>query len=189
MTNETSDEYRDSVWADPENNPNVPRKCPHCEQALAHPDDLQDNEDIDANGLFRAYRQHRKTHFDWGEEPRTHTSGFGDPYLGSYYDGDKDALWTPSDEEDTTGDPDEVVGQIFDVDLRFEATVRARVVAPNKSRAKEKADELRIRGDEDLSGHVPIAELTHQVHADTVEIDEVTREQTELAERMEGWPW
>lgn len=182
----SSVEYETSVWNDPENNEKAPKKCPHCDQALAHPDDLRDNEDIDAVGLFSAYRRHRQAHFPWGEDPREHGSEPGDPHLGGYYDGDRDALWEPDD--GPSGDPDEVVGHVFDVTISYESQLRATVVAPDKGRAKKKAKELHSLNEKDLTGNVPERHVTHEIHGDTFERDDVTRSD-DRAERMEGWPW
>lgn len=180
--------YEDSLWSAPEMRDTEPKRCPHCDVPLAHPDDLKDNEDIDAYGLFSAYREHRQAHYAWGDDPRDHGEGTGDPYLGDYYDTSRDATWEP-DEDSPAGDPDEIVGHVYDVDIRHEATVRARVVAPSEQRAKEKAADLRVFGEEDLTGEVPEARLTHKLHTDTTEQKDVHRADTDLAERMEGWPW
>lgn len=181
--------WSDSMWAGPELRAEAPKRCPHCDRPLAHPEDLRDNDDIDAYGLFSAYREHRQAHFEWGSNPRNHGERYGDPYLGNYYDTSRDATWEPDEDDEPAGDPDEVVGHVFDVDLRYEATVRARVVAINEKQAKEKAEDLRLANDEDLDGHVPEAELTMQMHADTTKRKDVHRADEELAERMEGWPW
>lgn len=180
--------WGESVWSGPERNENAPKRCPHCDRPLAHPDELRDNDNIDAVGLFSAYREHRQAHFSWGDDPREHGERYGDPYLGNYYDTSRDATYEP-DDDGPAGDPDEVVGHVFDVDIRYEATVRARVVAPGKQRAKEKAEDLRITDGEDLNGNVPEARLTTQLHTDTTERENVHRADTDLAERMEGWPW
>lgn len=184
----TSNGWNESVWTGPEKEDTAPKRCPHCDRPLAHPDDLRNNENIEAVGLYSAYREHRQAHFSWGDDPRDHGVEYGDPYLGNYYDTSRDATWEP-DEDEPAGDPDEVVGHVYDVDIRYEATVRARVVAHNEQQAKEKADELRFTGQEDLTGTIPEAELTMQLHTDTTEQKDVHRADTDLAERMEGWPW
>lgn len=179
--------YDPSVWNDPEHRAKVPKKCPHCDRALAHPDDLRDNEEIRVTGLFRAYREHRQAHFRWGDDPETHGSKPGDPYLGSYYDTNRDALWEPEDAP--SGDPDEVVGHVFNVTIHYQAQASGTVVAPNKSAAKEKLKELKMSGEEDKNGRVPEVVVTDEVHSDAFQKKDVTRSDTELAERMEGWPW
>jgi len=183
--------YQDSLWGGPETKAERPKRCPHCDRELAHPDDLRDNDDIEARGLFSAYRAHRRAHFEWGDDPRDDGERYGDPYLGNYYDNDRDATWEPDeeDEDDTHGDPKEVVGHVYDVELKKEATVRARVVAPDERTAKEKADELHLMDEPDLNGHVPTAELTMDLHEGAFELKDVHRADTDLAERMEGWPW
>lgn len=93
------------------------------------------------------------------------------------------------DDEGDIGDEDEVVGEVYDVDIRMEAKVTARVVAPCESDAKEKAEELRLGDREDVTGNVPEARLTMTLHKDASSVQEVTRGDEELAERMEGWPW
>jgi len=147
-----------------------------------------ENDAIDARGLFTAYREHRQAHFEWGDDPRDHGDRYGDPYLGNYYDTARDATYEPDDDE-PAGDPDEVVGHVYDVDIRYEAVVRGRVVAPDKQRAKEKLKDLRLADGEDLNGDVPTANLTMELHGDTTERDAVHRADSDLAERMEGWPW
>lgn len=179
-----------SIWdRHPENTPTNPKVCPHCEEDLAHQDDLKDNDEIDAYALFFAYRKHRQAHFDWGDDPERDGAEPGDPYLASYYDTNRSAAQDPIDEDEASGDPDEVVGEVFDVTVSYEAQLRARVVAPDKHRAKEKAKDMRLMNEEDLSGYVPDTELTHEVHSEARSVKEVTRSQDELAERMEGWPW
>jgi len=177
-----------SLWGGPETDERAPKRCPHCDRELAHPDDLRANETIDAVGLFTAYREHRQAHFGWGDDPRDHGDRYGDPYLGNYYDTARDATYEP-DDDGPAGDPDEVVGHVFDVDIRYEATVRGRVVAPDKQRAKEKVEDLRLADGEDLNGNVPVANVTMELHADTTEREAVHRADSDLAERMEGWPW
>lgn len=175
-----------SIWEHPENSENAPKFCPHCGNELAHPDDLRDNDHIDAVGLFSAYQRHREAHFAWGDDPRQDGVGRGDPYLASHYAGDKSAMWEP--DEGASGDPEEVVGHVYDVDIRYEATCRARVVAHSESRAKEKAEELRLGNSEDLCGDIVEAHIGQELHTYTTEVDDVLRAD-ELAERMEGWPW
>lgn len=177
-----------SVWDDPQNDPTRPKTCPHCDATLAHPDDIRDNEEIEARGLWSAYRRHREAHFAWGDDPSEDGSGDKDPYLGSYYSGDKDALWEPDEDDDVGGDPDEIVGHVYQVDIRHEATVRATVVAPDERRAAEKVEEMRLHDEADIHGNVPTAEITMELHDDAMELGEVTRDD-KRAERMEGWPW
>jgi hypothetical protein len=178
-----------SVWGNPEHTPTAPKYCPSCGLELAHPDDLRENDSIEASGTFQAYRKHRHAHYNWGEDPTTHGAEPGDPYLAHHYDGDKSAAWEPEEDDGgVSGDPDETVGHVFDVDIRYEATVRATVVAPDRHRAEEKADELRMMNDEDFHGNVPTSELTMELHTDSTKVDDVRRDE-EAAERMEGWPW
>lgn len=177
-------EYTESIWSDPENSDSAPRICPICEQVLAHADNLRDNDDIPANGLFSAYRLHRQAHYEWGEDPTQYGKKPGDPFLGHYYDNDANALWEPEDDDQPPGDPDEVVGNVYDVTLSYELQVRARVVAPDDHRAKEK---VRYR---ELPEDVSVTEeRTHLMHKDARQVKKVTRADTDLAERMEGWPW
>lgn len=180
--------FQQSIWDDPENDPNKPKKCPHCDATLAHPDDLRDNDEIEARGLWSAYRRHREGHFEWGDDPTEDGRGDRDPYLGSYYSGDKDALREPEDDDGAGGDPDEVVGHVFHVDIRYEATARAKVVAPDERQAIKKAKEMRVMDEADLDGNIPTAEVTMDLHGDAMELGDVTRDD-DRAERMEGWPW
>lgn len=179
--------YQPSVWDDPENSAEAPKKCPHCGEELAHPDDLRDNDAIKAVGLFSAYRRHRQAHFPWGDDPTEDGEGWQqDPYLASAYSGDMSALWEP--EDGPSGDPDEVVGHVYDVTISYETQLRATVVAPTESRAKDKAKDLEMFGEEDSTGSVPEKHVTHEIHGEARTRQDVTRSD-ERAERMEGWPW
>lgn len=176
-----------SIWDNPENNEQRPKKCPHCGQPLAYREDLKENDEIEASTYWTAYRRHREAHFPWGDDPTEDGTGGFDPYLGSYYSNDRDALWQPEDDS-PSGDPDEIVGHVYSVDIRYEATVRATVVAPDENRAAKKVKEMRLNNEEDLHGNIPSAEITMDLHDDVWEQGEVTRSD-ERAERMEGWPW
>lgn len=100
-----------------------------------------------------------------------------------------DASTDTEDEDDSKKDPDEIVGEVFDVTLKMEYTAKARVVAPNQARAEEKAEEMRVAGREDVDGDVPVPNYTMLIHTDSRAVKPVTRRDEDLAERMEGWPW
>lgn len=187
-------QYETSVWDRHEgNDEQVPEFCPHCGEQLAHPDDMKENDDLSRNpGFLAAYRKHRQAHYEWGVDPATVYPG-GDPYLDDYYD-------------DNPGkgsrDKDEIVAKEFDVEIKYEATMRATVVAANESQAKERAQELRGHG-KDLTGNVPEPHISLEVHDDVRERTELTRREVEnsaevdedeedginYADRLPGWPW
>lgn len=189
-----------SVWTTIEGDDNAPKECPHCHQPLAHPDDLRDNEDVDASGLFTAYRRHRQAHFEWGFDPTRDGEKRGDPYLGSYYNTDRDATWEPDD--GPSGDPDEEVTDVFDVEINYEYVMRGRVVAANESQAKEKLKRMRDE-ERDLYKEIPTPYMTHEVHSSARQVRSVTRKEVidssdvdekeddgvNYADRLEGWPW
>jgi len=93
------------------------------------------------------------------------------------------------DADDDRKDPDEIVGEVFDVTIKMEFTANARVVAPNEGRVKEKAEEMRIANREDVNGNVPEPRYTMSLHQEADAIKPVARRDEDLAERMEGWPW
>ena len=192
-----------SIWNTPQKNPHNPKQCPHCRKDIAHPDDLANNEQIAASGRFEAYRQHRKAHYRWGIDPQTIFRD-GDPYLDAYYDSIKI-------DGETTANPDEEVAGVYDVTIKYEASLQAQVVAADKNQAKDKAK--RLRGDKaDLRGNVPTARTTHELHGDAHEVRRLTRREIQesadnsdpahehsdgddtdtgvnFAERLPGWPW
>ena len=183
----TPDTFDRSIWTGVEGSENAPKECPHCGRALAHPDDLRDNDSIQARGLFSAWRRHREAHYGWGADPREDGDEYGDPYLGNYYDGDKDATWDPDDDE-PAGDPDEIVGHVYEVTIYHEARTTARVVATDEHRAKEKVEYRELPDGKDLNGSIPESQVTHKLHDETREVESVTRAD-DRAERMAGWPW
>lgn len=184
--------YQDSIWGEQDVQRGGPRRCPHCDEELAHPDRLRENDDVAVSEYTEAYRQHRRAHFAWGRDPAADTDGDGDPYLADYY-GDGDDSHLPDDEE---------VAGVYNVEIRYEATMHATVVAPTEYAAKDRAKELRGTG-EDLSGYVPEPEVTMEVHDDVTEqrqltrgeikessdVDESESDQINYAERLPGWPW
>lgn len=189
--------FEPSIWDRQEGNSEaIPKYCPHCGEELAHPDNLRENDDIEAAGYGKAYREHRAAHFNWGVDPaEIHEDG--DPYLAKNYDGVQDGEGGPK------LDRDEEVAGVYDVDIRFEAVVRARVVAGDKGDARDRADQLRIDGEADLDGWVPTAEITHKLHDEATEIRRLTRGEIDdssevnenedkginFADRLRGWPW
>lgn len=194
----SADGFEPSLWDREEGNSDtVPKYCPHCGEQLAHPDNLRENDAIDASGYGKAYREHRAAHFNWGVDPaEIHEDG--DPYLADYYDGIES-----EDDSGLTLDPDEEVAGVYDVSIHYEAVVRAKVVAADKGDARDRADQLRIDDEQDLTGYVPTAELTHKVHDDATELRRLTRGEidassdvdededkgTNFADRLRGWPW
>lgn len=173
-----------SVWEGVDCEPTAPTHCPHCGEALAHPTDLRNNDDIDASGTFAAYRRHRWAHIPWGDDPREHTSIRGDPYLAAFYGEGRDA----TTDDYGGGDPDEVVGAVYDVRISYETELRATVVAPTEHRAKEKAKDMNVFNEKDLSGTVPQFYRQYEIHGRASKRDDVTRADGR-AERMDGWPW
>jgi hypothetical protein len=130
---------------------------------------------------------HRQAHFSWGGDPQSHGDRYGDPYLGNYYDGDKDA--TGGSSGDVSEDPEETVGHVFEVTITHEAKTTSRVVAPSASRAKEKVKYEEYPDGTDLNDVNPEPRITHELHSEAREIKEVERKDDNLAERMAGWPW
>jgi hypothetical protein len=183
----TRDGLDSSIWTGIEGREKAPKRCPHCKRELAHPDDLRNNDSIEAMGLFSAWRRHREAHYGWGDDPHEHGDEYGDPYLGTYYDTNRDAVEQPDDEP--TGDPEETVGHVYEVTICYEARKTAKVVATDKHRAKEKVKYDELPDGEDLTGHTPRAERTHELHDTVRKVKSVERQDEELAERMAGWPW
>jgi hypothetical protein len=190
-----------SVWnIHDENDDHAPKYCPHCGDEIAHPDSLRENEDISVSGRFGAYRQHRGAHFNWGVDPATIYPD-GDPYLADYYE------MEPEGEDGPSLDPHEEVAGIYQVEINYEAVLRATVVATNKHQAKERVENLKLNGDTDLNGNVPEPRVQHQLHDTTREMKKLTRKQIQessddgdgeddeddggvnYAERLPGWPW
>lgn len=188
--------FEPSVWDRHDGNSDYgPKYCPHCGDEMAHPENLKNNDDIDASGRQTAYRRHREAHYSWGVDPADQFRD-GDPYLADYYDGLQTSETGPKLDES-----EEVAG-IYEVEINYEAVMRARVVAADKGQAKERAQLLRDEG-EDLTGHIPTREVTHELHSRTDEIKRLTRGEIEdssevdeaedsginFAERLPGWPW
>lgn len=202
-SNSHSTTWDPSLW-NSTTKPRNPKHCPHCNQEIAHPSALGDNTDIAASTRFEAYRQHRKTHFNWGTDPET-KSPDGDPFLDAYYDS------LEVEDTDQPVDPDEEVAGVYDVTVQYEAKMDARVVASDKHQAKQKAK--RLRGEQkDLHGDVPTTRLTHELHSTTREVRQLTRgeihdsdtdtetegtktdtedssDSINYADRLPGWPW
>jgi len=192
----SAEQFEPSVWNRHDGNSDYgPKYCPHCGAQIAHPDNLQDNDAIETSSRHAAYRRHRAAHFDWGTDPASQFDR-GDPFLDDYYDGVATSGTGP------TLDEDEEVAGVYEVELNYEAVVRAKVVAADKGNAKEKA-ELLIDEGEDLNGHVPTRRITHQLHdrerelkrltrgeiQATADIDEDEDDGINYAERLPGWPW
>lgn len=189
--------YEQSLWERIDDNEDKsPKYCPHCGEQLAHPDNLRENDDVDAAGRVSAYREHRATHFDWGVDPALVHEG-GDPFLADYYDGVETSDTGP------TLDPDEEVAGVYDVEICYEARMTARVVAADDHHAKDRAKDLRVKNEECVGGWVPSAEITHELHDDAREAKRLTRGEIEhssdidedeedginWADRLPGWPW
>lgn len=188
--------FEPSIWdRQGDNRAHGPKYCPHCGDKLAHPDNLRDNDAVDAWGRQAAYRRHREAHFSWGTDP-AECFECGDPYLAKYYGG------VETDDAGPVLDEDEEVAGIYDVEINYEAVARARVVAADKGQARKRADEI-IEAEEDLTGRIPIREITHELHSSTREVEQLTRGEIQdtadidededdgfnLAERLPGWPW
>jgi hypothetical protein len=192
----SAEQFEPSVWRRHEDNSDrSPTYCPHCGDEIAHPENLRNNERIDAVSRESAYRRHREAHFGWGTDPADQFED-GDPFLADYYDG------VETDGTGPTLDRNEEVAGIYEVEINYEAVMRARVVAADKGQAKERAQLLRDEA-EDLTGHIPTREVTHELHDRTREIKRLSRGEIEdssevdededsginFAERLPGWPW
>jgi hypothetical protein len=193
---QTSKTVQESLWDRHEGNDEVhPQYCPHCGEKLAHPDNLMDNDDLRAVSRTAAYRQHRQAHFEWGTDPAD-VFGGDDPYLANHYDGVEDSAGV-------TQDPEEEVAGVYDVEINYDAVLRARVVAADKHQAKDRAEDLALSNEECVGGYVPSKEVTHQVHDRVREVQSLTRGEIEessdvdeeedsginWAYRLLGWPW
>jgi len=175
-----------SVWQPTEGSAKSPKECPHCGRPIAHPDDLKENDEIDVSSIFEAYRNHRKAHYKWGDNPRNDSSRYGDPYLGNYYKNNRNATTNShKDLEDLQCGLD-IVGQVFDVTIYYEAKKEARVVASTPQQAIEKVKYDELPDGVDLTGEHPDERVTHQTHEETTHVKNVERRDTELVERMEG---
>lgn len=166
----------------------VPDYCPQCDKELAHEGDLEQNDAIDCTELSTALRRHRRAHAAPGEPPSNDSPGDDDPYLAASYSTGRGAS-APDDTVAVHGDPDEVVGGVFEVEINYTAMMRATVVAPNEHEAKTKAEDLRLAGGADYNDVVPEIMPQDQVHTTTRKVEDVHRDDTEQAERMAGWPW
>jgi len=166
----------------------VPDFCPQCDKELAHENDLEQNDGIDCDDQSIALRRHRRTHAAPGPDPSKDWGEDDDPYLAETYSSGRGAS-DPDDVTEVQGDPDEVVGGVYEVEINYTAMMRATVVAPNESRAKDKAQDLRLTGSEDFNDVVPEIMPQDTVHDTVYKQDDVHRDETELAERMDGWPW
>lgn len=190
----SSTDYQESIWKrQEENDEKAPKYCPHCGEKLAHPDNLRENDDVKAVGRGSAYRKHRQAHYSWGIDPEGYD---GDPYLADYYDG-------VEQDKGPTLDPDEEVAGVYDVEINYEAVLRAKVVASDKGQARERAKDLRLDKEECVGGWVPETEITHAMHETAREIKRLTRGEIEetsevdeeedsgvnYADRLPGWPW
>lgn len=186
--------YEQSIWERIDGNEdNHPEYCPHCGEKLAHPDNLRENDDIDVASRRGAYRAHRQAHYNWGVDPALVHEG-GDPFLADNYDGVG---------SDPVQDADEEVAGVYDVEVRYEAVMKARVVAVDGHQAKERAEDLRVMNGECVGGWVPSAEITHDLHDEAREVKRLTRGEIEessdidededdginWADRLPGWPW